>query len=371
MLIVHIPSWFPIPEKPLNGNFIFRHIESLGESVKSVIFHHVHDGFNPQIPNNAELFPVTVNNFGKFALFKAYMTAFEQLIQQYGKPDILHLHVALPLGPLAVKISRKYHIPLIISEHWTGYLPINRPKLSLGERLILRHTFRQATHITAVSQNLLDNICISAPTAAKKPQTVVGNVVDTELFSLKNSNLQSDKKPILHVSTIDNDAKNIMGILHAIQQLSLQRSDFELNIVHDFQNTDAEEYVRANHLSNIVHFLGRKTSSEIADLLHHSACFLLFSNYENQPCVLLESFSTGTPAVTTPVGGILEITNDENSLIVPPKDEPQLIEKLNFILNNSTQYLPSVIRENALEICSPEVIGRKWLEVYELTMGNG
>lgn len=365
MLIVHIPSWFPIPEKPLNGNFIFRHIESLGDSVKSVIFHHVHDGFTPQIPKNAELFPISVHSRGKFGLYKDYQTAFEQLIQQYGKPDILHLHVALPLGPLAVKLCRKHHIPLIISEHWTGYLPMNRPKLSFGERLILKHTFRNASHITAVSQNLLDNICITAPAAAKKPQTVVGNVVDTELFSLKNSDLTSGKKQILHVSTIDNDAKNIMGILHAIQQLSLQRSDFELNIVHDFENKEAEEYVKANHLSGIVHFLGRKTSSEIADLLHHSVCFLLFSNYENQPCVLLESFSTGTPVVTTPVGGILEITNNNNALIVPPKDEVQLIDKLNYMLDKADQYLPAVIRKNALEICSPEVIGRKWLEVYQ------
>ena len=364
MLIVHIPSWFPIPEKPLNGNFIFRHIESLGDSVRSVIFHHVHDGFTPQIPENAELFPISVHSSGKFGLWKDYMTAFDQLVQQYGKPDILHLHVALPLGPLAVKLCRKYHIPLIISEHWTGYLPINRPKLTFGERLILRHTFRYATHITAVSQNLLDNICFTAPTAAKKPQTVVGNVVDTELFSLKACNLQSNKKQILHVSTIDNDAKNIMGILHAIQQLSLKRSDFELNIVHDFENKEAEEYVKANNLTEIVHFLGRKTSAEIADLLHHSTCFLLFSNYENQPCVLLESFSTGTPVITTPVGGILEITNEDNALIVPPKDEQQLIDKLNIILDNTDQYQPNVIREKALEICSPEVIGQKWLEIY-------
>ena len=364
MLIVHIPSWFPIPEKPLNGNFIFRHIESLGNNVLSVIFHHVHDGFTPQIPKNAVLFPISAKSTGKFGLFKDYMTAFEQLIRQYGKPDILHLHVALPLGPLAVKISRKYHIPLIISEHWTGYLPMNRPKLPLSSRVILRYTFRHATRITAVSQNLLDNICLTAPTAAKKPQTVVGNVVDTNLFSLKDNHLQTSKKQILHVSTLDNDAKNIMGILRAVKALSSQRSDFELNIVHDFENQEAEAFVMANGLSEIVHFLGRKTSSEIADLLHHSVCFLLFSNYENQPCVLLESFSTGTPVVTTPVGGILEITNHDNALIVPPKDEPQLIEKLNAMLDNAHNYAPERIRENALEICSPEVIGEKWLELY-------
>ena len=365
MLIVHIPSWFPIPEKPLNGNFIFRHIESLGDSVQSVILHHVHDGFTPEIPRNATLFPVKTGGTGKMALVRAYETAFDELVRQYGRPDILHLHVALPLGPVAVRLSRKHRIPLIVSEHWTGYLPMNRPQLPFSTRLILRHTFRHAAHITAVSQNLLDNIVLTAPPAAKKPQSVVGNVVDTELFSLKDNSLQREKKQILHVSTLENNAKNIMGILHAVDALSQQRSDFELNIVHDFRNILAETYVRERGLDSVVHFLGRKTSAEIAVLLQNSDFFLLFSNYENQPCVLLESFCTGTPAVTTPVGGIPEFTNQENAVIVAPKDEAQLVEKMNVMLDSNQDYKPGAIRAQALAICSPEGIGERWLEVYK------
>ena len=364
MLIVHIPSWFPIPEKPLNGNFIFRHIESLGDRVQSVILHHLHDGFMPEVPANATLFPVKADSDDKFGLFRAYMTAFDELVRQYGKPDILHLHVALPLGPVAARISRKHRIPLVVSEHWTGYLPMNRPNLTFTEKVMLWQTYLHATHVTAVSQNLLDNIGLTVHAAAKKPQTVVGNVVDTHLFSLKDSLLPLDKKQILHVSTLENNAKNIMGILHAVDTLSKQRNDFELNIVHDFQNILAETYVRERGLDAIVHFLGRKTSAEIAALLRQSAFFLLFSNFENQPCVLLESFCTGTPVITTPVGGILEIANEGNAVIVNPKDETQLTETVNFMLDNSQQFAPAEIRRNALELCSPEVIGKKWLDLY-------
>lgn len=364
MLIVHIPSWFPIPEKPLNGNFIFRHIESIGDRVQSVILHHVHPNFTPTLPQNAIFFPVEVNQTNKLKLFNAYIAAFKQLIEQYGQPDAIHLHVALPMGPVAVKLSRKFRIPLIVSEHWTGYLPMNRPKLPLMARLTLRHTFRHADYVTAVSQNLLDNIAATAPAAALKPQSVVGNVVDTNLFALKETSRPEQKKRFLHVSTLDNDAKNILGILHAVHQLSTQRTDFELNIVHDFQNEEAEEYVRANGLSASVHFLGRKTSAEIATLLQDSDFFLLFSNYENQPCVLLESFCTGTPAVTTPVGGILEITNADNAIIVTPKDETQLTETLNDILDSKHPFNPASIRKQALELCSADIIGQKWFEIY-------
>ena len=364
MLIVHIPSWFPIPEKPLNGNFISRHIESLGDRVQSVILHHVHPDFTPILPQNATLFPVEVSSTNKLKLFNAYSSAFKLLIKKYGRPDFLHLHVALPMGPVAVMLCRKFRIPLIVSEHWTGYLPMNRTKLSLTERLILHHTFRHASHITAVSQNLLNNIAATVPVAAKKPQTVVGNVVDTNLFGLKESRQQADKKRILHVSTLENDAKNIMGILHAMDALKKRREDFELNIVHDFQNILAETYVQKRGLEAFIHFLGRKTSNEIAELLQNSDFFLLFSNYENQPCVLLESFCTGTPAITTPVGGIMEIANESNAIIVTPKDETQLIEKLDFMLDHTDLFEPLGIREKALNICSPEVIGKKWLEVY-------
>ena len=369
MLVVHIPSWFPIPEKPLNGNFIFRHIESLGDSVQSVILHHLSEGFTPEIPQNATLFPVP-SRVGKFGQFKAYLDAFDELVRQYGKPDLIHLHVALPLGPVAARISKKHRIPLIVSEHWTGYLPMNSPYLSFTERLLLWQTFRNATHITAVSQNLLDNISLAVPVAAKKPQTVVGNVVDTDLFSLKDNSLHQEKKQILHVSTLANEAKNIMGILHAVDALHQRRNDFELNIVHDFRNILAETYVRERGLDSVVHFLGRKTSAEIAELLQQSAFFLLFSNFENQPCVLLESFSTGTPAVTTPVGGIPEITNPDNAVIVTPEDESQLVDKLDQILNHLQSYDPSVIRQNALDICSPKVIGKTWLLVYDNVVEN-
>ena len=362
MIVVHFPSWFPDAEKPLNGNFILRQIETVGRCTDSIILHHTTDDFRADLPENIHFHPISYRH--KYGLPAAYFSEFKKIIQKYGKPDFIHLHIALSLGPIAAHLSRKYHIPLIISEHWSVYQPLNRQQLNFFQKKALQYTYSTASHITAVSQNLLDNICATVPAAAQKPRTVIGNVVDTELFSLKD-NLQSEgKKKILHVSTLDNDAKNIMGILRAVDALSKRRDDFELNIVHDFRNILAETYVRERGLDSVVHFLGQKTSSEINALLHQSTFFLLFSNYENQPCVLLESFCTGTPVVTTPVGGIPEIANADNAVIVAPKDEVQLVEKLDFMLNHSDQFNPSKIRETAVNLCSPEIIKEKWMAVY-------
>lgn len=368
MLVVHFPSWFPDAAKPLNGNFILRQIEAVGNATDSIIFHHSAEGYVPSIPENVQFHPVLYQNKGE--LFKAYLTEFKKIIDKYGKPDIIHLHVALPLGIVATRIAKMYHIPLIISEHWSIYQPMNRHLLRWYAKWALRYIYRHASHVTAVSQNLLDNISATVPVAAKKPQTVVGNVVNTDIFSLKPAIPDRSKKQILHVSTLDNDAKNIMGILHAVDALSQRRNDFELNIVHDFRNVLAETYVRERGLDSVVHFLGQKTSSEIASLLHDSDFFLMFSNYENQPCVLLESFCTGTPAIATTVGGIPEIANKDNAVLLAPKDETQLIEKLEFMLDNTEQFHAEIIRNNAMAICSPETIGDKYLKIYQLTIDH-
>ena len=368
MIVVHFPSWFPDADKPLNGNFILRQIETIGADTTSIILHHTTDDYNPTLPDNIFFHPVLYQHKKNLPL--AYIAEFKKIIQKYGKPDIIHLHVALPLGPIAAFLANKYHIPLIVSEHWSIYQPMNRVTLKWYQKWALQYIYRHASHITAVSQNLLDNIAATVPAAAKTPQTVIGNVVDTEVFSLKPAITSRPKKQILHVSTLDNDAKNIMGILRAVDALSKRRNDFELNIVHDFRTILAETYVRERGLDSVVHFLGQKTSTEIAALLQESDFFLLFSNYENQPCVLLEAFSTGTPVVTTPVGGIPEIANESNAVIVTPKDETQLVEKLDFMLNHSVEFNPEIIQKKAVEICSPNVIKEKWLNIYRSTTAN-
>ncbi len=362
MIVVHIPSWFPDADKPLNGNFILRQIETIGAETDSIILHHTEGNYTPSLPSTIHFHPVHYQH--KRTLPLAYIAEFKKIIRKYGKPDLIHLHVALPLGPIAASLAKKYHIPLIVSEHWSIYQPINRATLKWYQKWELQYTYKHAAHITAVSQNLLDNISATVPIATKKTQTVIGNVVDTDVFSLKPASNPRPKKQILHVSTLDNDAKNIMGILRAVDALKKRREDFELNIVHDFRNILAETYVRERGLESVVHFLGQKTSTEVASLMQNSDFFLLFSNYENQPCVLLESFCTGTPVVTTPVGGIPEIANENNAVIVTPKDETQLVDKLDFMLNHSEQFNPTKIRETAVNICSPETIKEKWMAVY-------
>ena len=51
MIVVHFPSWFPDAEKPLNGNFILRQIETIGAETTSIILHHTIGDYKPDLPD--------------------------------------------------------------------------------------------------------------------------------------------------------------------------------------------------------------------------------------------------------------------------------------------------------------------------------
>lgn len=374
MTILHLPSWFPNPQKPLDGNFILRHIAAVAPHTRSIVLRHTDAAFSDEVSSMMDesvIFrPVVVaSKHTKCALLRAYDKAFRAIIREYGKPDVIHLHVALPLGPVAVYLSTRYHVPLVVSEHWSVYQPENRQGLSLSQRLMLRMVYRRVVAVTTVSDNLHNAIVATVPSAARVPYRQVSNVVDTDLFAPNPSRLSDDGKlHILHVSTLENASKNIMGILRVVNALRAHRSDFVLDIIHDLGNAEVEQYIRENNMSEFVRLLGKKTPSEVAEHIRQSAFMLQFSNYENQPCVLLESFACGKPVLATRVGGIPEIVDPSRGRLVAPKDENALLEQLQYMLDHSRDFDHNAIRDYAVQHFSVRHIGQALYNIYGMVL---
>lgn len=371
MIILHIPSWFPHPEKPLDGNFILRQIEAVSPYATSIVLHHTVPAFQEevaaQLKGKAILHPMIIpEGLSKIQLIRAYSREMRNIIRQYGKPDVIHLHVALPMGPLAAWLSIRYRIPLMISEHWSVYQPQNRHLLSVWQRLQLHITYRRAAMLTTVSQDLHNAIVGTIRAARKTPFCKISNVVDTELFNPGTAQLPDDGKlHILHVSSLEDASKNIMGILRAVRRLHDTRQDFVLDIIHDLRNRGAEEYIAENNMGEYVRLLGRKNSEEVAEYIRRSAFMLQFSNYENQPCVLIEAFACGKPVLATRVGGISEIVDPTRGRLVAPRDEERFIEQLQFMLDHSLEFDRDAIRTYAVREFGGESIGQEFLRQYE------
>jgi glycosyltransferase involved in cell wall biosynthesis len=104
---------------------------------------------------------------------------------------------------------------------------------------------------------------------------------------------------------------------------------------------------------------------EVARQMQLSSVLLLFSRYENLPCVLLEALCCGLPVVSSRVGGIGEVINDSNGILVESGNVEQLAAAMIGIIENYKIYDRASIAKEALAMYNYEAVGKKYLSVYQ------
>ena len=287
-------------------------------------------------------------------------------------PDIVQLNVIQKQGVLALWLKKRYGIPYVIIEHWSGYLPENGSYMRQGalKRRFCGLIASQASVLMPVSNCLKE--AMQQCGIRNERWEKVNNVVDEGFFNptptLPTREGESTKgtKIILHVSCFDERAKNVKGLLRAAKMLSEKRQDWQLVLVGDgidYKETRAYESELAFE-EGLLRWTGELTPQEVAKEMHKADVFVLSSNYENAPVVLSESLACGTPIIATRAGGMPEMVSDECGVLVPPRDDQALYEAMDFMLDHNSDYNPAVIRKHG-EQYSPERVGKHLKAIYE------
>ncbi len=134
-----------------------------------------------------------------------------------------------------------------------------------------------------------------------------------------------------------NEDKGIYDLLYVINK---NKEEWKNRLfLHIGGNQEIERllnYIKVNHLENLVSYEGWVDSEKKLQLLNLMDAFILPSYVEGLPISILESLSYGKPVVTTPVGGIPEVVNNENGFMFEPGDKDALSELLSSIIRNPT-----------------------------------
>ncbi len=112
-------------------------------------------------------------------------------------------------------------------------------------------------------------------------------------------------------------------------------------------------------------FTGAVKYEQVAAWLQQSQALVLFSRYENLPCVILEALCCGVPVISTNVGGIAEVIDDSNGIIVSNEKEEQLQEALKQVYDNYTRFDRIKIAEVASKQFSYKTVGNEIDKVYK------
>ncbi len=372
--ILFLASWFPNRWKPALGNFIQRHA-SAAALHDAIAVLHVCSGTRAGEPayvvdtgNVDGVFRVVVY-FRKpriplpgarlWRYFRAHLIGYRRVQAHFrGHPDLVHLNVILPAGLFARYLRRRYGIPYVITEHSTVF-QTGLPGLL---RRFVRRTGNRAVLICPVSSDLGRAM---AATGIRTPLNVIPNVVDTDLFRPGNS-VPGGKKIILHVSTLDDRQKNITGLLRATARLAEERDDFELHLVSELPPDAAVETARSLGLYGRVVFIHRYMPiDEVAARMRGANAFVLFSRYENLPCVLIEAMASSVPVVSTDVGGIREHILPEFGMLVPSEDENRLVDSLRTALDEPGRFDAEGMRRYAETHFSRQAVGAALHGMYD------
>jgi glycosyltransferase involved in cell wall biosynthesis len=374
--ILFLASWYPNKLDTQNGNFIQQHARAVSKICNVFVLHAVsriqeQDFIVENNLNENVLEVVVYYKRRKSSLFnlvkkkniqkQAYQKGYKEIVKQVKQIDLVHLNVIFTAGLFALYLKRKYRIPFVITEHWTGFLKINPLKINLLEQYYIKKIAKNASYICPVSNNLKNALLDFGIRGNFK---VIPNVVNTEHFFLKAKNSTSQIK-ILHVSSLKNEHKNIFGILNVLKRASEKRRDFKLTIIGDGDIKPIFTYIKKIKLEKeFVEVKGKQPLAIIAKEMQDHDFFLLFSNYENLPCVIAESLVCGLPVLSSNVGGINEMINDRNGILVEPLNEEQLLISLNYMLDNFHLYSRKAIAAEAAKKYSYETVNKQFLGIY-------
>lgn len=334
--ILFISGWYPSRVMPLNGDFVQRHAEAVSLAHNVSVLHIVSDKNSKEkieltsstkngVKTHIAYIKYTKNPFQKGLRF---FNAFKRLINKIGAFDVVHLNKLYPFGIFALYLKWTHQKPFIITEHWTGYHLPQAKNISGVELFISKLIGKHAKFICPVSrdlQNSMEEIGISGN------YEVVPNVVDVSVFKPKEK--ENKEFTILHVSNMLDPHKNVSGIIQTIKKFASFTENFKLVLL----GNNSMRYRKISEelaLSTYIDFIDHVPHQEVVGLMQGADVFVLFSNYENLPCVILESFACGVPVISSDVGGISEYFPEDCGFLISPGSQEELLEKLIEVYKN-------------------------------------
>ncbi len=285
--------------------------------------------------------------------------------------DLIHAHFGYPDGVVAVRLGRRYGVPVVVTEHapwlpWMDAYPkVRRQAVAAAGGIAAR---------IAVSRSVRDSIV--AVTGDSNRLRVVPNAVDETLFRLRAPE-ERDPHKVLYVGMPRRASKGLHALLDAMARLFTTHRSAHLTVVGGPIYRDAKPLVaelRARSavapLAGRVTFTGPLEPPEVAHHMATSAVLVLASQLESFGVALIEALACGTPVVSTRCGGPEDIVVDDVGHLVPVGDSVALAEAVAAVLDDPARYPVDILREYAVSRYGMKTVGRQIREVYEDVLGG-
>jgi glycosyltransferase involved in cell wall biosynthesis len=283
-----------------------------------------------------------------FCLFASSLRAIARLRASFDF-DLIDAHFAYPDGFAAVLLGLWFRRPVCITLRGTIIMLSRRP---LGRRLC-DWAIRRAERVIAVADTLGERARQGG--VPDSLIEVITNGIDGERFhpvdrtdARRRLLLPPEGKMLLSVGHLS-ARKGFQRVIRSLPRILRSRPDARLAIVggpgaEGNIGAELEALVRQLGLGDHVQMVGPKPPDEVALWLGAADAFVLASDFEGCPNVILEAMACGRPVVATKVGDIARMVPQEAGILFDDPDDTVALAEC-VVAALSRQWDAGAIRE--------------------------
>lgn len=378
MRVVWLAGWYPHTQNPFGGNFIRRHFDAMCESApkgSSIELFHLAPYFwgkaKPlRLPNSRSqehIIPVVqLSNMPRFVNAIIYYAAALKLSWQIRKraPQLVHVHAADKIGIVAALLKTVINRDLWLTEHWAIFEQAVPDAFNLRSRWFrssYRFLWNRVDTVASINEAIylsMGRTLGSLPNLHRFPN-VLDPVFEQDLLLNEVSPRLTDSYRFLHISNFES-RKNVPSIVEAFVRFKRVFPKSQLTLIGGTLSP-------SEALPDGVAVFGGLPPKELIPFFRNATAFILVSDAENAPCVLLESLCYGLPVIVTDVGGIPEMCNADNAVQIPAfqtqEEKAEKIANALLVFQQKIQNFDSMqIHKNAMKLYAPNGVSRQlWL----------
>ena len=302
------------------------------------------------------------------------LSSYELMLRQMDldKYDVFHAQDRFTANVLG-RVNKLYQKPLFFTPH--GFMTQRKLSFNLIERGSVEEAYYLALDQKAVENSThIITLCevfrpmLKELGAMNNKMTTIYTGIDFQSEDKKNNNSKKNKKVVITCVSRLRPRKGHKYLFEALALIKDELKNVEVWIVGDGEMKEVlEKQVKALPCKNIK-FLGER--NDVAKLLGQSDIYVLPTTSDTLPIAIIEAMFANKAIITTNVGGIPEIIQDQHTgLIVEPGDVQQLADKLSLLLSDSG--LRDNLAQNAKAFAKKHltdmIMAKKVEEIYLLS----
>lgn len=274
---------------------------------------------------NGQIEDIRTPNMSKLV----YLSALPQIKKVIKKiePQLIHAHYASSYGVLGFLSG--FH-PFILSVWGSDILDF--PHKSHINKYLLSKVLKSASQVCSTSKMMAEELTQNMGFSDAK---VIPFGVDTDQFIPSSDNEEFVVGTIKSIESYNGidcllDAAKTVVHDHGL-------SSIKFLIVGDgTYKAQMQKKCQCLGLENNVKFVGHISHENIVGWFQKLSIFIAVSTRESFGVSILEAAACGIPAITSDVGGLLEVNkHNETGLVIPPNQPEKLAEKIiNLYKNN-------------------------------------